>query len=178
MHARVPRVALVQCGVLSFWDRPTAGHRNARAIGPGFPPVRPGIGAAADFRAEIARLAVQPAPVTDRNDTGDMVPHGDAADTIFHLDLPVWRLMPRVIRRLIAYGGRVRSWFFYNLLGSLAGRTRRRGQKIEQYSCEPSRLGPGVPSAARIFTQPSGLSAVGGAPQFVCTQSIPGPPLV
>ncbi len=60
---------------------------------------------AAQFKAEVARLAALPAWVIDGNYTDAIGPRLGSADTVIYLDVPSWLSVLRVaVRTLLAYG--------------------------------------------------------------------------
>lgn len=61
------------------------------------------------FRAEVERLAGQPAWVIDGNYADAIGPRFAAADFVIYLDAPSWLSMLRLLRRTLAGYGRVRA---------------------------------------------------------------------
>jgi adenylate kinase family enzyme len=63
---------------------------------------------AAEFRAEVARLAALPAWVIDGNYIDTIGPRFAAADVVIYLDVAPWRSVVRIVRRALLGYGRVR----------------------------------------------------------------------
>jgi adenylate kinase family enzyme len=63
---------------------------------------------AADFAAEVERLAAVPEWVIDGNFTATLAPRFAAADAVVYLDIPSWLSVVRVVVRTIKGWGRVR----------------------------------------------------------------------
>src|SRR5271168_2850093 len=63
---------------------------------------------AADFAAEVERLAALPEWVIDGNFTATLAPRFAAADAVVYLDIPSWLSVLRVVVRLVRSYGRAR----------------------------------------------------------------------
>ena len=61
------------------------------------------------FRAEVERLAAQPAWVIEGNYTATLAPRLAAADAVIYLDAPTWLCMVRILRRTTLGLGQVRA---------------------------------------------------------------------
>ena len=63
---------------------------------------------AAEFAAEVERLAALPAWVIDGNFTATLTPRFAAADAVVYLDMPSWLSLVRVVARVVRSYRRVR----------------------------------------------------------------------
>jgi adenylate kinase family enzyme len=61
------------------------------------------------FVAEIARIAALPGWITDGNYPETFPTRLGAADCLVYLDMPAWRTLPRIIRRIARGYGRPRA---------------------------------------------------------------------
>ena len=64
---------------------------------------------AAEFAAEVERLAALPAWVIDGNFTATLAPRLAMADAAVYLDIPSWLSVMRVVARTIRWRGQVRG---------------------------------------------------------------------
>lgn len=70
---------------------------------PGWVQPRPGA-----FYAQVAQIAAEPSWIIDGNYIDTIGPRLAMADTLIYLDIPAWRTMTRLLRRIARSYGRVR----------------------------------------------------------------------